>query len=275
MLPVGDTLVGMVVTRGTILVSGVVVALAFACGDDGDTGVFVADGTLEIPCSAYSVYRCWRDHSDTCRVNEATRLDLDDVCFGDNTWSQNCTEIEGCIEEEWFAETEYGEPVVVDGCANDPPPALRPIADPSAAVLLAAATSCDEVFRQRSERCSSLSVEDCVEQGEGCRVRTDDVIDRELYCDTGEKQQVCEYPSAVSPSTISFRLCPDAKCTGDERQFEGCLDSTACVWTTMEESRCLPTCDPAAPECGESEECVPLLRRGSDSAGETTDVCVL
>jgi hypothetical protein len=266
----------MVAIRRAALLYCVIALVAIGCGDSNDSGPYVAEGKVVLPCSAHSVYRCWHDHSDTCRLNEATRINFDDGCYESNSWGQNCTEIEGCVEGEWLAEDAYDQTVIIRGCLNDPPPGSRTISNPSETLLSAVATSCGEVRRQRVEACSQLSVDDCLDEGEGCRVSVEDVIDidREQYCDTGEDRQYCEYPSGISLGTLSFHLCPYASCSGDERPYEDCLEPTACVWTTDDDSQCLPRCDSADAQCAEGEECLPLLRRTSDGVFETVDVCV-
>jgi hypothetical protein len=252
----------------------VIASVALGCGDSSESGPYVVEGKVEHPCSTYSVYRCWHDYSDRCRVNEATRINFDDGCNGSNSWGQNCTEIEGCVESEWLAEDSYGQAVIMNGCLNDPPPGSRTISNPSETLLSAAATSCEEVFRERREACSRLSVDDCLEEGEGCRVSTEDVIDSEQYCDTGEERQYCEYPSNITLGTFSWHLCPYARCSGDEGPYEDCLEPSVCVWTNDDESQCLPTCDLAEPRCAEKGVCQALLRRTSDGVFETIDVCV-
>jgi hypothetical protein len=234
----------------------------------------VAEGKVVLPCSAHSVYRCRQDYSDTCRLNEATRIDFDDGCYKSNRWGQNCTEIEGCVEGEWLAEDVYDQTVIIRGCLNDPPPGSRPISNPSETLLSASATSCEEVFQERREACSRLSIDKCHDEGEGCRVRVEDVIDRERFCDTGDDRQFCEYPGAVTLGILYLRLCPYARCSGDEGPYQDCLEPSVCVWTTDDESQCLPTCDSAEAQCAEGEECLPLLRRTSDGVFETLDVCV-
>jgi hypothetical protein len=155
------------------------------------------------------VYRCWHDYSDRCRVNEATRINFEEGCYESNSSGQNCTEIEGCVESEWLAEDAYGQTVIMNGCLNDPPPGSRTISNPSETVLSAVATSCGEIFQERTEACSKLSVDDCLDEGEGCKVRVEDVIDREQGCDTGEDRQFCEYPSGISLDAYFYvRLCP-------------------------------------------------------------------
>lgn len=251
------------------------IALTFGCGDSSESGPYVVEGKVEHPCSTYSVYRCRHDYSDRCRVNEATRINFEDGCYESNSSAQNCTEIEGCVESEWLAEDGHDETVIIRGCLNDPPPGSRAISNPSEALLSAEATSCEEVFQMRREACSRLSVDDCFEQGEGCTVSTEDVIDWELSCDTGEEQQYCEYPIGISIDAVFyFHLCPYARCRGDEGLYEDCLESTACVWTTEDDSQCLPTCDPSEPQCAENEACLPRPRRTSDGVFEMLDVCV-
>ena len=61
---------------------------------------------------------------------------------------------------------------------------------------------------------------------------------------TGEERQYCEYPSGISLGTFYWHhLCPYTSCSGDEGPYENCLEPTTCVWTTDDESQCLPTCD--------------------------------
>jgi len=250
------------------------IALAFGCGDTNDSGPYVVEGKVDHPCSTYSVYHCRHDHSDRCRVNEAARINFEDGCYESNSSNYNCTEIEGCVEGEWLAEDSYGQTVIVYGCMNDPPPGSETISKPSGTLLTAASTSCGEVFQARREACSRLSVDECLDEGEGCRVSVEDVIDREQYCDTGEDRQYCEYPSRVSVDAVfSWHICPYVGCTGDEGPYEDCLDPSVCVWTTEEDSQCLPTCELAAPQCAENEACQPLLRRTSDGVFEMVDVC--
>ena len=102
----------------------------------------------------------------------------------------------------------------------------------------------------------------------------EDVIDWEQYCDTGEDRQYCEYPSRSASTHLFLAHLPLRECTGDEGPYEDCLDPSVCVWTTEDDSQCLPTCDPAEPQCAEGEACLPLLRRTSDGVFETVDVCV-
>jgi len=258
-----------------VVLCGVIATVALGCGDPSESGPYVVEGKVEHPCStySYSAYRCRHDYSDRCRVNQATRINFEDGCYETNSRGQNCTEIERCVEGEWLAEDSYGETVIMHGCLNDPPPGSRAILNPSETLLSAAATSCAEIFQERRETCSRLSVDECLEGAQGCRVHTEDIIDWEHYCDTGEERQYCEYPSNVSVGTLSWHLCPYVSCTGDERPYEGCLEPSVCVWTTDEESQCLPTCDPAQPQCAENEVCQPLLRRTSDGVFETVDVC--
>jgi len=250
-----------------------VASVAMGCGDSKQSGPYVVEGKVVRPCSAHSVYRCRRDHSDRCRLNEASPINFDDACH-EHRSLENCTEIEACIEGEWFAEDAYGQTVVVRGCLNDPPPDSHTISNPSETLLSAAARSCDEVRQQRREACSQLSVDACRDEGEGCRVSVADVIDEEQFCDTGEVRQYCEYPSSVTLGTLSLHLCPYASCSGDEGPFEDCLEPSVCVWTSDDESQCLPTCDSAEAQCAENEECQPLLRRTSDGVFEAVDVCV-
>lgn len=264
----------MVAIRKVALLCGVIASVAVGCGDSSESGPYVVEGKVEHPCSTYSVYRCWHDYSDRCRVNEATRVNFEDDCYETNSSGQNCTEIEDCVEGEWLAEDSYGQTVIMNGCLNDPPPGSRAISNPSETLLSAAATSCGEIFKERREACSQLSVDDCLDEGEGCRVRVEDVIDREQLCDTGEDRQFCEYPAAVTPGILHLHLCPDARCSGDEGPYQDCLEPTACVWTTDDDSQCLPRCDSAEAQCAEGEECLPLLRRTSDGVFETVDVCV-
>jgi len=258
-----------------VVLCGVIATVALGCGDPSESGPYVVEGKVEHPCStySYSAYRCRHDYSDRCRVNQATRINFEDGCYETNSRGQNCTEIERCVEGEWLAEDSYGETVIMHGCLNDPPPGSRAILNPSETLLSAAATSCAEIFQERRETCSRLSVDECLEGAQGCRVHTEDIIDWEHYCDTGEERQYCEYPSNVSVGTLSWHLCPYVSCTGDERPYEGCLEPSVCVWTTDEESQCLPTCDAAQPQCAENEVCQPLLRRTSDGVFETVDVC--
>ena len=268
----------MVAIRKIALLCGVIASVVLGCGGSSESRPYVVEGKVEHPCStySYSAYRCRHDYSDRCRVNEATRINFEDGCYETNSRGQNCTEIEGCVEGEWLAEDSYGQTVLVHGCVNDPPPGSRTISNPSPTLLSAATTSCGEVFQERRDACSRLSVDECLDEGEGCRVRVEDVIDidREQYCDTGEDRQYCEYPSGISLGTLSFHLCPYASCSGDESQYEDCLEPTACVWTTDDDSQCLPRCDSADAQCAEGEECLPLLRRTSDGVFETVDVCV-
>lgn len=272
--PAHITLPGVLAIRRAALLYCVITSVAIGCGDSNDSGPYVAEGKVVLPCSAHSVYRCWHDYSDTCRLNEVSPINFDDGCY-EHRSRENCTEIEGCIEREWFAEDAYGRTVVVHGCLNDPPPESRTISNPSESLLSAAATSCGEVHQQRVEACRQLSVDDCLDEGEGCRVSVEDVIDWEQYCDTGEDRQYCEYPSGISLDAVfSWHICPYVECSGDEGPYEDCLEPTACVWTTDDESQCLPTCDSAEAQCAENEECQPLLRRTSDGVFEMVDVCV-
>ena len=264
----------MVAIRKVALLCGVIASVAVGCGDSSESGAYVVEGKVEHPCSTYSMYRCWHDHSDRCRVNEATRINFEDGCYESNSTGQNCTEIESCIEGEWLAEDSYGQTVIMNGCLNDPPPGSRAIRNPSESLISAAATSCREIFEERREACSRLSVDQC-RRGEGCRVRVEDVIDWEQGCDTGEDRQYCEYPSGVSLEAYFYvHLCPYTSCSGDEGPYDNCLEPSTCVWTTEDESQCLPTCDAAEPQCAANELCQPLLRRTSDEAFETVDVCV-
>ena len=263
----------MALNRRVVLCS-LIASLAIGCGDSDDSGPYVVEGKVVLPCSAHSVYRCWHDYADTCRLNEASPINLDDGCYRQRS-SENCTEIEDCIEGEWFAQDAYGQAVIVHGCLNDPPPESRTISNPSDALLSAAATSCGEVHQQRREACSKLSVDDCLVEGDGCRVSVEDVIDWKQFCDTGEERRYCEHPSGVSVDAVfSWHICPYVKCRGDEGPYEDCLEPTSCVWTTEDESQCLPRCDSAEAQCAENEECQPLLRRTSDGVFEMVDVCV-
>ncbi len=258
------------------LLHGSIVWIALGCGDSSESGPYVVEGKVEHPCStySYSAYRCRHDYSDRCRVNQATRINFEDGCYETNSRGQNCTEIEGCVEGEWLAEDSYGQTVIMNGCVNDPPPGSRAISNPSEAVLSAGATSCEEVFLERREACAQLSVDDCLDKGDGCQVRVEDVIDREKFCDTQQDRHFCEYARVgVTLGIIHWPICPYTECNGDEGPYEGCLEPSVCVWTTDEESQCLPTCDLAEPQCAENEVCQPLLRRTSDGVFETVDVC--
>lgn len=182
---------------------------ALGCGDTSTAGPYMVEsGSQLVPCSAYSAYRCWHDHADRCRLNEGIQFDLEDQCYRGNRKSLNCTDRADCVEGEWFAESRYGEPMLVVGCVNDPPPDSSMIANPSESLRAAASISCGEIFLERREACRALSVEECAEES-GCRVEVDDVIDYERFCDTGEDTAYCEYPSnVVTLSVIEWEPCP-------------------------------------------------------------------
>ncbi|MDH3843518.1 MAG: hypothetical protein OES69_06240, partial [Myxococcales bacterium] len=162
-----NILPAMVAIRKIALLCGVIASVPLGCGDSSESGPYVVEGKVEHPCStySYSAYRCRHDYSDRCRVNEATRINFEDGCYETNSSGQNCTEIEGCVEGEWLAEDSYGQTVLVHGCVNDPPPGSRTISNPSPTLLSAATTSCGEVFQERRDECSRLSVDECVDEG--------------------------------------------------------------------------------------------------------------
>jgi hypothetical protein len=164
-----------------------VVVLGCSCGDS-IAGQKSAVSSNSPRCDQVDPFRCEQDYPDDCKVTTLAGLNLDRPCRGPAVRSY-CTGRDDCVEGEWFVQTSYGVTKLAQGCTNAPVAGVR-IDQPSEALELARAVSCEEPFGIGDEACRGFSPDECP-LDKGCYIQTRQLIDQERNCSLDELVVEC------------------------------------------------------------------------------------
>ncbi|MEM9729571.1 MAG: hypothetical protein AAF997_13360 [Myxococcota bacterium] len=175
-----------------------------ACGDVGTTDS-VSEGQ-RVQCEQLPSFLC-DEHPDDCRPDEADVLYLGPFeCFGSASSPFSCSDRENCEEAEWFATNDV-DTYRIRGCFNSRSESFAVISEPSAEILAAAATSCEQRFRLLDEFCAGFSADECA-VAEGCKIETRRVLDPDRGCATGETFDVCIRGLSILSTPGEFEFLP-------------------------------------------------------------------